>query len=267
MMMILPGILIVTGILVYVCFFRRDPVMDYDDIVNTYFLISQDEAAEMMEKDDGHIVVDVRTRQEYEEGHIPGAVCIPNEEIHYQMPAELPDKAQIILVYCRSGNRSKQAAQKLADMGYYKVYEFGGINTWKGDIVKEEKTEYIPDTSLTIEVNGYTLYAYVYDTQTGRDFVSKLDQEGKIELKLREYGGFEKTGPLPWSLISKDEQITTAPGDIILYQGDQICLYYGQNTWQFTRIGKIVNHSDEEIREWLGDGDVTVEIFLDLWDY
>ena len=96
--------------------------------------ITQDEAKKMMAKDDGHVIVDVRRQDEYDAGHIPEAILIPNESILDSPPEALPDKEQIILVYCRSGNRSKQAAQKLADMGYANVYEFGGINTWDGGI-------------------------------------------------------------------------------------------------------------------------------------
>ena len=92
----------------------------------------------MMNKSDGHIIVDVRRQDEYDSGHIPGAILIPNESIEKKKPKQLPDTEQIILIYCRSGNRSKQAAQKLADMGYTNIYEFGGINTWTGEIVKEE---------------------------------------------------------------------------------------------------------------------------------
>jgi len=102
----------------------------------TYTQISQDVAKDMIAKDDGHIIVDVRSKAEYEEGHIPGAILVPNESITDKKPELLPDLNQIILIYCRSGNRSKQAAQKLANMGYKKVYEFGGINTWNGKIVK-----------------------------------------------------------------------------------------------------------------------------------
>ena len=102
----------------------------------TYIQITQDTAKEMMKKDDGHIIVDVRRQDEYEEGHIPGAILIPNESIVDSKPELLPDLDQIILVYCRSGRRSKEAAQKLADMGYKNVYEFGGIITWDGDIAK-----------------------------------------------------------------------------------------------------------------------------------
>lgn len=100
----------------------------------SYQQISQETAKEMMTKDDGHIIVDVRRQDEYDSGHIPGAILIPNESIGTNRPAELPDLDQIILIYCRSGNRSKQAAQKLAEMGYKNIFEFGGINTWTGDI-------------------------------------------------------------------------------------------------------------------------------------
>ena len=102
----------------------------------SYTQITQEEAKEMMKKDDGHIIIDVRRQDEYDEGHIPGAVLIPNESITDKQPEELPKLDQIILVYCRSGRRSKEASQKLADIGYTNVYEFGGINTWTGEIVK-----------------------------------------------------------------------------------------------------------------------------------
>ena len=112
-------------------------VMDGDGMVRSYQQISQEKAAEMMTLDDGHVVVDVRRQDEYDEGHIPGAVLIPNESIGTERPAELPDLNQVILVYCRSGNRSKQAAEKLFNMGYTNIYEFGGISTWTGEIVKD----------------------------------------------------------------------------------------------------------------------------------
>ncbi len=104
----------------------------------SYHQISQEEARAMMEADDGHIIVDVRTQDEFDEGHIPGAICIPNESISDKQPAELPDLDQIILVYCRSGRRSKEASQKLADIGYTRVYEFGGIIDWTGEVVKDD---------------------------------------------------------------------------------------------------------------------------------
>ena len=110
-------------------------VMDGDGMVNSYQQIDQETAKRMMEADDGHVIVDVRRQDEFDAGHIPGALLIPNETITDARPERLPDLEQVILLYCRSGNRSKQAAQKLADMGYINVYEFGGINTWTGEIV------------------------------------------------------------------------------------------------------------------------------------
>ena len=92
----------------------------------------------MMELDDDHVVVDVRRQDEFDEGHIPGAICIPNESIIDTQPKELPDLDQIILVYCRSGRRSKEASQKLFDMGYTNVFEFGGIIDWTGEVVTGE---------------------------------------------------------------------------------------------------------------------------------
>ncbi len=103
----------------------------------TYHRISQDEAKQMMTRDDGHILVDVRRRDEYDAGHIPGAILIPNESIGTEMPEQLPDRNQVILVYCRSGRRSREASQKLADMGYANIYEFGGIIDWTGEITTD----------------------------------------------------------------------------------------------------------------------------------
>ena len=90
----------------------------------------------MMAKDDGHVIVDVRRQDEYDAGHIPGAILIPNESIDKERPKDLPDLDQIIFVYCRSGRRSKEASEKLAQMGYKNIYEFGGIITWPGETVK-----------------------------------------------------------------------------------------------------------------------------------
>ncbi len=100
-----------------------------------YRQISSEEAAKMMATEKNYIILDVRRPDEYAEGHIPGAINIPNEEIGAEEIAELPDKSQLILVYCRSGRRSKEASEKLAKLGYTNIVEFGGILNWKGDIV------------------------------------------------------------------------------------------------------------------------------------
>ena len=103
--------------------------------MSRYEKISLEEAKLMMGHD--HVlVVDVRRPEEYKEGHIPGAVLVTNETIGTTLPKELPDKKATLLVYCRSGVRSKQASQKLVRLGYEKVYDFGGIISWPYEIEK-----------------------------------------------------------------------------------------------------------------------------------
>lgn len=103
-----------------------------------YKQISQDEAMRIMQEETGYLIVDVRRPDEFAEGHIEGAINVPNEEIADEELEELPDKDQLLLVYCRTGRRSKEASEKLAGIGYTNVYEFGGIATWTGTIVTEE---------------------------------------------------------------------------------------------------------------------------------
>lgn len=104
---------------------------------NTYKKINMDEAMAIMDEQDGYIILDVRRPDEFASGHIPGAINVPNESIGDGDIPELPDKDQLILVYCRSGNRSKQASSKLVKLGYTNIVEFGGILDWPGDIVTE----------------------------------------------------------------------------------------------------------------------------------
>ena len=104
----------------------------------TYRKISSKEAKEMMD-DGGATVVDVRTEAEYREKHIPGAVLVPNETIRAEAPEELPNKETVLLVYCRSGVRSKAAAEKLISLGYQNVYDFGGIIDWPYETVAGEE--------------------------------------------------------------------------------------------------------------------------------
>jgi len=100
-----------------------------------YRQISMDEAIAMMAEKSDYIILDVRTPEEFADKHIPDAINIPNETIGTEDIPELPDKDQLILVYCRSGNRSKQASEKLAALGYTNIVEFGGINDWPGETV------------------------------------------------------------------------------------------------------------------------------------
>ena len=101
-----------------------------------YEQISGAEAKALMDSESGYIIIDARTQSEYDEGHIPGAILIPEYEISDRAEKELHDKNQLILVYCRSGRRSKIAAEELVKLGYTNVKEFGGIIDWEYETVK-----------------------------------------------------------------------------------------------------------------------------------
>lgn len=325
-----------------------------------YVSISHDEAKLMMQDDDGHVIVDVRRADEYAQGHIPGAILIPNESITDTPPEELPDKNQIILVYCRTGRRSKEASQKLADMGYVNVYEFGGIEDWTGEIVTEEAIDNAggekaklsfesfdgggPEFNVLVSDEGIVSYetevkyhSSDHWEMTGSGFdkiitftgikpgettvvveerspiadnldhkyrvtvddelnvqieqisvkdineeagdgmilkingeeypvewesnesVGALKEMCPLTVKMSMYGGFEQVGSLGSSLPRNDEQTTTNYGDIVLYSGDQIVIFYGSNSWAYTRLGHIL--ADKEImEEALGNGDVTIDL-------
>ena len=104
---------------------------------NTYRQITMDEAAEMMAEESDYIILDVRRPDEFAAGHIPNAINVPNETIGTSEIPELPDKDQLIMVYCRSGRRSKEASEKLLKLGYTNIVEFGGILDWNGEIVTD----------------------------------------------------------------------------------------------------------------------------------
>ncbi len=341
---------------------KTGQVMDGDGMVRelTYAQISQDEAKLMMQEDDGHVIVDVRRADEYAQGHIPGAILIPNESITDTPPEELPDKNQIILVYCRTGRRSKEASQKLADMGYVNVYEFGGIEDWTGEIVTEEASDNSggekaklsfesfdgggPDFNVLIadewivsyetevkyhssdhgEMDGSGFdkiitftgikpgettvvveerspiadnldhkYRVTVDDELnvqiellsvkdingdagesmilvidGEEYPVEWEENESVEalkelcpltVKMSMYGGFEQVGSLGESLPRNDEQITTEYGDIVLYSGNQIVVFYGSNTWAYTRLGHI-DMTQEELTDLLGNGDVEITL-------
>lgn len=106
-----------------------------DQTQNSYRQIGMDEAVAMMEREEGYIILDVRRPDEFAAGHIEGAINVANETIGEDEIPQLPDKDQLIMVYCRSGRRSKEAAEKLVALGYTNVVEFGGILDWTGEIV------------------------------------------------------------------------------------------------------------------------------------
>ena len=98
--------------------------------------VSMNDIVKIMEENKDYVIVDVRTPDEYEEGHIPNAINIQNETINETVYNKLKDKNQLILIYCRSGSRSRQAAYKMQKLGYTNIVEFGGIINWKGKIEK-----------------------------------------------------------------------------------------------------------------------------------
>ena len=114
---------------------KKDKAEDMPDNA-AYHKISAEEAYEMMVSQEV-VIVDVRTPEEYDGGHIPNAILVPNESIGDDMPEALPDKEATLLIYCRSGRRSKEASEKLLKLGYKSIYEFGGIIDWPYELVKE----------------------------------------------------------------------------------------------------------------------------------
>lgn len=107
------------------------------DDKSTHTTISAKEAKKMMDENEDIIILDVRTEDEYQEGHIEGAILIPDNEITEKAENILADKSETILVYCRSGRRSANASKELSDLGYTNIYDFGGINDWEYDVVTE----------------------------------------------------------------------------------------------------------------------------------
>lgn len=114
---------------------------------------------------------------------------------------------------------------------------------------------------LLLEVNGETLEAELEDNESARALKEQIGADG-MRLELEEYGGFEKVGPLPEALPADDVQMDTAPGDIVLYQGNQISLFYGENSWSYTKLGQVKERDAAQLQEILGDGDVSVVLRL-----
>lgn len=114
-------------------------------------------------------------------------------------------------------------------------------------------------TTMIVSVNGHDLELQLADNSSAHAFADLVGNSG-LELAMEDYGGFEKVGPLPQRLPTNDEQITTRPGDVILYQGDKLAIYYDTNAWTFTRIGRIIDVDADRMRKMLGEGDVTVTI-------
>ena len=114
-------------------------------------------------------------------------------------------------------------------------------------------------STIKIEVNNKELIVELEDNAATKELVSKLNS-GNVVVKASEYGGFEKVGALGFSLTKDDKQISTKAGDLVLYQGNQISLFYNSNSWSYTMLGKVTNVSADELKEILGNGDVTLTL-------
>ncbi|MBR3712663.1 MAG: hypothetical protein IKM98_05625 [Bacteroidales bacterium] len=128
--------------------------------------------------------------------------------------------------------------------------------------VEQQTNTEIPMDKLLITINGKTLTADFADNSSAKALADVL-AKSSITYQANDYGNFEKVGDLGQSFPKNDENITTEPGDIILYQGHNLCIYYAQNTWSFTRIAKIKGISKDELKEFLGEGEITVTLSVE----
>jgi hypothetical protein len=125
----------------------------------------------------------------------------------------------------------------------------------------QDTSNVLEANSMNIQIGDNVLTATLVDNSSV-DALKEALSEGPITVNMRDYGSMEKVGPLGTDLPRNDTQITTEAGDIILFQGSALVIYYAPNSWNFTRLGKIDNVTPEELREILGDGDVTVTLSL-----
>ena len=114
---------------------------------------------------------------------------------------------------------------------------------------------------MKLEINGKTLTAKLSDSTAAGELAEKL-KAGPVTLTLNEYGGFEKVGKLPWALTAEDTQIAAQPGDILLYQGNQITVMYGENAWRYTRLATVTGVTAAELAAFLGEGNPQVTLTL-----
>lgn len=131
---------------------------------------------------------------------------------------------------------------------------------------EEQKEEEVLNENLLYITAGDTTFTAILSDNSSAEALKELLNEGPLSIPMRDYGNFEKVGNLGTSLPRNDEQITTGPGDVILYQGNAITIYYDTNSWNFTRLGKIENVTKEELLEAFGEGDVTVTLSMEKPD-
>ena len=117
------------------------------------------------------------------------------------------------------------------------------------------------DESVKVKINDEVFDVKLVNNSATQELIKSLEKRN-VTVNASEYGGFEKVGDLGFSLPASDENIATNPGDIVLYQGDKISLFYGSHSWSYTKLGKINNVDSNKLKEVLGSGDVTLEFSL-----
>ena len=174
-----------------------------------------------------------------------------------------------VIPFCTSGSSGISASEKniaeLVPIGNQlegRRFSAGAtkdeVKEWIDTLpLNSEKSE----SELLISVNGHELTASFADSTAAAELAEKLKAE-PVTVSLNEYGGFEKVGKLPWALTKTDENIDTEPCDIMLYQGDQMTIFYNSNSWSYTKLGHIDNITQEELKDIFGDGDVSVTLSL-----
>lgn len=176
---------------------------------------------------------------------------------------------KVVIPFCTSGSSGISTSERnitelvpighqLAGKRFSSSAALQDVQTWIESLeIPDMKTE----QKLQVEVNGTVLTATLADTTAAKELAECLST-GPVTVTLNEYGGFEKVGKLPWSLTKSDERIVTEPGDIMLYQGNQMTIFYNSNTWSYTRLGSIDNVTDEELVHIFGNGDISVTLSL-----
>ncbi len=248
--------------------FSRVRILDRGGMEDGYSVITQEEAKRIMAENKNCVILDVRRRDEFESGHIPGAICIPNEEILTEPPAALPNKNAVILVYCRSGRRSKEASQKLFDMGYTGIFEFGGIIDWTGETVTGPSEDWLdeyyqaisPRPVLVIKAGGKAFYA----TDLARYPSSRIiTDHSPLVLEMHEECGYGKAADLPFEAVYDAAPVTARPGDILLCGGDKLIIACYEFTGEYTVLASVDPSRAEDLVSTLGEGDVTVKLYAE----
>ena len=181
-----------------------------------------------------------------------------------------------VIPFCTSGSSGISTSENTlksynSNINWVTGNRFSGSSTksdiknWIDELDLKEKQSNLGDeismSEFIIEVNKRELIVKVEDNSSSKALLERL-KDGNIIVNAHDYSNFEKVGELGFGLPTNDKQITTKPGDVILYQGNNICLYYGTNTWNFTKIGEVINADDNELKSILGGGNVTLTLKL-----